>query len=71
MIKRLLKNKKVWIGITVLFAILLIWTLWGNKALELNIYKISSNRLPESFDGYRIVHFGSGCGYYVCVDAEI
>lgn len=56
MIKKLLKNKKVWIGIAVVFTILLIWTLWGNKALELNTYKISSDRLPESFDGYRIAH---------------
>lgn len=56
MIKKLLKNKKVWIGIAIVFTILLIWTLWGNKALELNTYKISSDRLPESFEGYRIAH---------------
>ena len=40
---------------TILLA-LVIWTAWGNKALELNRYTISSGRLPETFDGYRIAH---------------
>ena len=35
---------------------LIIWTAWGNTALELNHYTISSERLPEGFDGYRIAH---------------
>ena len=35
---------------------LIIWTAWGNTALELNPYLISSDRLPEAFDGYRIAH---------------
>lgn len=33
---------------------LIIWTVWGNSALELQIYEISSASLPDSFDGYRI-----------------
>ncbi len=36
--------------------ILIIWTLWGNTALELNHFTISSDKLPEVFDGYRIAH---------------
>ncbi|MBR6536662.1 MAG: metallophosphoesterase [Lachnospiraceae bacterium] len=32
------------------------WTVWGNTALELNRYTVTSNRLPEGFDGYRIAH---------------
>ena len=39
----------------VLFA-LIIWAVWGNTALELNTYTVSSERLPEAFDGYRIAH---------------
>ena len=35
---------------------LIIWTVWGNTALELNTYTISSDILPEAFDGYRIAH---------------
>lgn len=33
---------------------LIVWTLWGNSALEVNTYTIASNRLPESFSGFRI-----------------
>lgn len=36
--------------------VLIIWTAWGNTALELNTYTVSSERLPEAFDGYRIAH---------------
>ena len=52
------KKKKI-IVFAVVAAILLaliIWTAWGNTALELNRYTISSDRLPEAFDGYRIAH---------------
>ncbi len=35
---------------------LIIWTAWGNTALELNTYTITSGRLPDAFDGYRIAH---------------
>ena len=38
---------------TILLA-LIIWTAWGNTALELNTYTILSDKLPEAFDGYRI-----------------
>lgn len=34
--------------------LLIIWTIWGNTALELNCYTITSEELPEMFDGYRI-----------------
>lgn len=52
-------NKKRMVVLAVVAAILLalvIWTAWGNTALELNAYTISSERLPEGFDGYRIAH---------------
>ena len=32
-----------------------IWTLWGNTALEVNEYELTSDRIPQSFDGFRIV----------------
>lgn len=31
------------------------WLLWGNSALETSEYRIQSDRLPEGFDGFRIV----------------
>ena len=52
-------NKKRIVVLAVVAAILLalvIWTAWGNTALELNAYTISSEILPEAFDGYRIAH---------------
>ena len=52
------KKKRI-IAFAVVAAILLaliIWTAWGNTALQLNVYTISSDRLPEAFDGYRIAH---------------
>ena len=33
---------------------LIIWIAWGNKALELNSYIISSDKLPEAFNGFLI-----------------
>ena len=53
------KKKKRIIVLAVVAAILLalvIWTAWGNTALELNTYTVSSGRLPEAFDGYSIAH---------------
>lgn len=55
MIEKFLKSKKIWIAIVILL-VTVIWIAWGNTALELNAYTISSNKLPESFSGYRIVH---------------
>ena len=52
------KKKRI-IVLAVVVAVLLtliIWTAWGNTALELDIYTVSSERLLEAFDGYRIAH---------------
>ena len=52
-------KKKKFIFLAVAAAVLValvIWIAWSNTALELNTYTISSSRLPESFDGYRIAH---------------
>lgn len=53
------KKKKLIIVLAVVAALLIalvVWIAWGNTALELNTYTITSNRLPEAFDGYRIAH---------------
>ena len=52
-------KKKKFIFLAVVAAVLvalIIWIVLGNTALELNTYTISSSKLPESFDGYRIAH---------------
>lgn len=40
--------------VAVIFLVCTVWTIWGNTALELNTYIIESERLPKSFDNYRI-----------------
>lgn len=42
--------------LTIVLLTLVVWTVWGNTALELNTYTIKSEKLPESFSGYRIAH---------------
>ena len=52
-------KKKKFIFLAIAAAVLValvIWIAWGNTAMELNTYTISSLKLPESFDGYRIAH---------------
>ena len=52
-------KRKKFIFLAVMAAVLValvIWIAWGNTALELNTYTISSSKLPQSFDGYRIAH---------------
>ena len=40
--------------ILICLCVLILWTIWGNTALEVNEWHIQSDRLPESFDGFRI-----------------
>lgn len=42
--------------ILIIFATSIVWIIWGNTALELNTYTISSEKIPDSFEGYRIAH---------------
>ena len=54
-----IKKRNLMIVLTVVASLLIalvIWPVWGNTALELNTYTVSSGRLPEAFDGYRIAH---------------
>ena len=51
------KKKCIILSVVVVILIaLVIWIAWGNTALELNAYAVTSSRLPKSFDGYRIAH---------------
>lgn len=40
--------------VLLLLLALVIWTVWTNLSPELSSYTVTSSRLPESFDGYRI-----------------
>ena len=47
------KNKTLCV-LAGIFLVLIVWTVWGNTALERNTYTIRSPELPDVFDGYRI-----------------
>lgn len=49
------KKRAILFGVVILLA-LIVWTAWGNTALELNTYMVESSDLPEAFDGYCIAH---------------
>ena len=54
MFKHILTKKKTICILSGILLILIVWAAWGNAALELNTYTISSRGLPDAFDGYRI-----------------
>lgn len=39
-----------------ILSVLIIWTVWGNLTPELNSYTVTSDKLPEAFDRFRIAH---------------
>lgn len=47
------KRSVLFCTLTVLLA-LIIWTAWGNTALMVNSFTVSSDRIPAGFSGYRI-----------------
>ena len=54
MFKHILTKKKTVCILSGILLILIVWTAWGNTALELNTYTIGSRGLLDAFDGYRI-----------------
>ena len=54
MFKQMLTKKKIICVLVGILLVLIVWIAWGNTALELNTYTISSRELPDAFDGYRV-----------------
>lgn len=50
----MLRNKRIFVPILVLLLILFVWTIWGNISVGVTHYTLTSNRLPHSFNGYKI-----------------
>lgn len=50
------KKRIIWGAVAAIAIALILWVAWGNTALELNVYTLTSEKLPEAFDGYRIAH---------------
>ena len=46
----------LWKLILLVLVGLVVWLLWANRALEQTTYSISSEKLPDAFEGFRIVH---------------
>lgn len=55
--KRMVKKHSAAVIVMILLLLLLalvLWTIWGNKTVGTTCYGITSNRLPVSFDGFKI-----------------
>ena len=53
--KKAKKQSKYWLLLLLIIGIFfIIWTLWSNKALEVNKVTIASSRIPSAFSGFRI-----------------
>ena len=50
----MLRKKRIFVTILLLLFILVVWTIWGNVTVGVTHYTVTSNRLPHSFDGYKI-----------------
>ena len=48
------RKKRVLFVVSFVLVILIVWTLWGNTALEVNEYEVVSDRIPQGFEGFRI-----------------
>lgn len=49
-----MKKRCIFISISVLIILLIVWTIWGNVTIGITRYTITSDSLPDSFNGYKI-----------------
>lgn len=49
-----ISKRKKWLILLAINIVLIIWTAWGNTALGLSTYTIESEKISQSFDGFRI-----------------
>ena len=54
-LKSLNKRQKILIVAGVFALCFILWVIWGNLSLQVTQYSITSDRIPESFDHFRIV----------------
>ena len=52
--KKTTKKKRVAIVLVMLFLALVTWTIWGNVTIGVTHYRITSDRLPDLYDGLKI-----------------
>ena len=54
MVKRMVKKKYSALILLTLFLILVLWIIWGNVTVGATHYSITSDHVPDSFDGFKI-----------------
>ena len=54
MMKKEKRRKCLILLLAVIGIVLIIWTLWGNTALQVNEITVTSDRIPPAFSGFRI-----------------
>ena len=54
MCDRMKKGERLFLIALLVVVCLGIWVLWGNAALEVNEFEVEGERIPGSFDGFRI-----------------
>lgn len=53
--KKLVNKRRLIIILAMLLLLIILWTIWGNVTVGVTRYSVTSNKLPDSFDGFRIV----------------
>lgn len=48
------KNAIILVAVFIAFVAIVIWIAWGNSALMVNEIKITNDKIPQSFEGFRI-----------------
>ena len=48
------KNAIILVAVSIAFVAIVIWIAWGNSALMVNEIKITNDKIPQSFEGFRI-----------------
>ena len=49
-----MRKKRIFVMVLILLLILFVWIVWGNVTVGVTRYAVTSDRLPHSFDGYKI-----------------
>lgn len=53
--KKPVNKRRLIIILAMLLLLIILWTIWGNVTVGVTRYSVTSNKLPDSFDGFRIV----------------
>ena len=52
--KKIVDKRRLITIVAMLLLVLILWTIWGNATVGVTRYSITSNKLPDSFNGFKI-----------------